>query len=71
MKTHLTEVACCFLRKEILQEYFDLSSVLNDEVVSVHTQMANALKAIQPQREYDNFIQQNRYISSPFVPRFS
>uniref|UniRef100_A0A671Q747 non-specific protein-tyrosine kinase n=1 Tax=Sinocyclocheilus anshuiensis TaxID=1608454 RepID=A0A671Q747_9TELE len=54
--------------KEILQEYFDLSSVLHDEVVSVHTEMANALKAIQPQREYENFIQQNRYISSPFVP---
>uniref|UniRef100_A0A8C0XZF2 Tyrosine-protein kinase n=1 Tax=Cyprinus carpio carpio TaxID=630221 RepID=A0A8C0XZF2_CYPCA len=46
--------------KEILQEYFDLSSVLHDEVVSVHTEMANALKAIQPQREYENFIQQNR-----------
>uniref|UniRef100_A0A8C1YXP2 non-specific protein-tyrosine kinase n=1 Tax=Cyprinus carpio TaxID=7962 RepID=A0A8C1YXP2_CYPCA len=45
--------------KEILQEYFDLSSVLHDEVVSVHTEMANALKAIQPQREYENFIQQN------------
>uniref|UniRef100_A0A673K1T0 Tyrosine-protein kinase n=1 Tax=Sinocyclocheilus rhinocerous TaxID=307959 RepID=A0A673K1T0_9TELE len=54
--------------KEILQEYFDLSSVLHDEVVSVHTEMANALKAIQPQREYENFIQLNRYISSPFVP---
>ncbi|XP_016403899.1 tyrosine-protein kinase Fes/Fps-like [Sinocyclocheilus rhinocerous] len=46
--------------KEILQEYFDLSSVLHDEVVSVHTEMANALKAIQPQREYENFIQLNR-----------
>ncbi|XP_052417407.1 tyrosine-protein kinase Fes/Fps isoform X1 [Carassius gibelio] len=46
--------------KEILQEYFDLSSVLQDEVVSVHTEMANALKAIQPKTEYENFIQQNR-----------
>ncbi|XP_026071971.1 tyrosine-protein kinase Fes/Fps-like isoform X3 [Carassius auratus] len=46
--------------KEILQEYFDLSSFLHDEVVSVHTEMANALKAIQPQTEYENFIQQNR-----------
>uniref|UniRef100_A0A673LER6 Tyrosine-protein kinase n=1 Tax=Sinocyclocheilus rhinocerous TaxID=307959 RepID=A0A673LER6_9TELE len=48
--------------KEILQEYFDLSSLLHDEVVSVHAEMANALKAIQPQTEYENFIQQNRYI---------
>ncbi|XP_005166438.1 tyrosine-protein kinase Fes/Fps isoform X1 [Danio rerio] len=46
--------------KEILQEYFDLSSLIQDEVVSVHTEMANALKAIQPHKEYDNFIQQNR-----------
>uniref|UniRef100_A0A673LH30 Tyrosine-protein kinase n=1 Tax=Sinocyclocheilus rhinocerous TaxID=307959 RepID=A0A673LH30_9TELE len=46
--------------KEILQEYFDLSSLLHDEVVSVHAEMANALKAIQPQTEYENFIQQNR-----------
>uniref|UniRef100_A0A672QC23 Tyrosine-protein kinase n=1 Tax=Sinocyclocheilus grahami TaxID=75366 RepID=A0A672QC23_SINGR len=48
--------------KEILQEYFDLSSLLHDEVVSVHAEMANSLKAIQPQTEYENFIQQNRYI---------
>ncbi|XP_016307798.1 tyrosine-protein kinase Fes/Fps-like [Sinocyclocheilus anshuiensis] len=46
--------------KEILQEYFDLSSLLHDEVVSVHAEMTNALKAIQPQTEYENFIQQNR-----------
>ncbi|XP_065150294.1 tyrosine-protein kinase Fes/Fps isoform X2 [Paramisgurnus dabryanus] len=46
--------------KEILQEYFDLSSLVHDEVVSVHTEMADALKAIQPNKEYDNFIQQNR-----------
>uniref|UniRef100_A0A8C1PSB9 Tyrosine-protein kinase n=1 Tax=Cyprinus carpio TaxID=7962 RepID=A0A8C1PSB9_CYPCA len=61
--------------KEILQEYFDLSSLLHDEVVSVHAEMANALKAIQPQTEYENFIQQNRYILVPFpfsdFPRFS
>uniref|UniRef100_A0A8C1AKC0 Tyrosine-protein kinase n=1 Tax=Cyprinus carpio carpio TaxID=630221 RepID=A0A8C1AKC0_CYPCA len=58
--------------KEILQEYFDLSSLLHDEVVSVHAEMANALKAIQPQTEYENFIQQNRYIlvPFPFVPNF-
>ncbi|KAG1959515.1 tyrosine-protein kinase Fes/Fps isoform X2 [Pimephales promelas] len=46
--------------KEILQEYFDLSNLLHDEVVSVHTEMANALKAIQPHKEYESFIQQNR-----------
>ncbi|XP_056607029.1 tyrosine-protein kinase Fes/Fps isoform X2 [Triplophysa dalaica] len=46
--------------KEILQEYFDLSSLVHHEVVSVHTEMADALKVIQPHREYENFIQQNR-----------
>uniref|UniRef100_A0A8B9RGL3 Tyrosine-protein kinase n=1 Tax=Astyanax mexicanus TaxID=7994 RepID=A0A8B9RGL3_ASTMX len=46
--------------KEILQEYFDLSSLLQDEVVSVHNEMASALKAIEPHREYESFIQQNR-----------
>lgn len=47
-------------RKEILQEYFDLSSLLQDEVVCVHNEMASALKAIEPHREYESFIQQNR-----------
>ncbi|XP_060740507.1 tyrosine-protein kinase Fes/Fps isoform X1 [Tachysurus vachellii] len=46
--------------KEILQEYFDLSSLLQDEVVCVHNEMTNALKAIEPYREYESFIQQNR-----------
>lgn len=46
--------------KEILQEYYDLSSLLQDEVVCVHKEMDVALKAIDPHREYDNFIQQNR-----------
>lgn len=47
-------------RKEILQEYFDLSSLLQDEVVCVHNEMTNALKAIEAHREYESFIQQNR-----------
>ncbi|XP_051947494.1 tyrosine-protein kinase Fes/Fps-like isoform X1 [Xyrauchen texanus] len=46
--------------KEILQEYFDLSSLSQDAVMSVHTEMDHALKAIQPHKEYESFIQQNR-----------
>ncbi|XP_076880972.1 LOW QUALITY PROTEIN: tyrosine-protein kinase Fes/Fps [Brachyhypopomus gauderio] len=46
--------------KEILQEFFDLSSLLQDEVVCVHNEMAKALKAIEPHREYESFVQQNR-----------
>uniref|UniRef100_A0AAR2ILR1 Tyrosine-protein kinase n=1 Tax=Pygocentrus nattereri TaxID=42514 RepID=A0AAR2ILR1_PYGNA len=47
--------------KEILQEYFDLSSLLQDEVVCVHKEMAKALKNIEPHREYESFIQQNSH----------
>ncbi|XP_063045211.1 tyrosine-protein kinase Fes/Fps [Engraulis encrasicolus] len=49
--------------KEILQEYFDLTTLLHEEVVSVHMEMTNALNAINPQREYDSFIQQNRSVA--------
>uniref|UniRef100_A0AAR2IZN4 non-specific protein-tyrosine kinase n=1 Tax=Pygocentrus nattereri TaxID=42514 RepID=A0AAR2IZN4_PYGNA len=38
--------------KEILQEYFDLSSLLQDEVVCVHKEMAKALKNIEPHRDF-------------------
>ncbi|KAJ7986180.1 hypothetical protein DPEC_G00348100 [Dallia pectoralis] len=48
--------------KEILQEYNDMSSLLHQEVLSVHQEMSNALKVIEPHREYDNFIQQNRSV---------
>ncbi|XP_035273383.1 tyrosine-protein kinase Fes/Fps [Anguilla anguilla] len=49
--------------KEILQEYFDLSSLVQEEVVSVHRKMADAIKAIEPHREYESFIQQNRSVA--------
>ncbi|KAJ8247498.1 hypothetical protein GJAV_G00247090 [Gymnothorax javanicus] len=49
--------------KEILQEYFDLSSLVQEEVVSVHREMANAVKAIKPKTEYESFIQQNRSVA--------
>ncbi|XP_030620967.1 tyrosine-protein kinase Fes/Fps [Chanos chanos] len=49
--------------KEILQEYFDISSLVHDEVMSVHIEMSNALKSIEPHREYDSFIQQNRSVA--------
>lgn len=45
--------------KEILQEYYDMSSMLQQEVVSVHEEMSAALMAIEPHREYESFIQQN------------
>ncbi|KAL1007310.1 hypothetical protein UPYG_G00084820 [Umbra pygmaea] len=48
--------------KEILQEYYDMSSLLHQEVVSIHTEMSTALESIEPYKEYDNFIQQNRSV---------
>lgn len=48
--------------KEILQEYFDMSTLLNQEVMSIHREMSAALKSIDPQREYESFIQQNRSV---------
>uniref|UniRef100_A0A8C7H4B2 Tyrosine-protein kinase n=1 Tax=Oncorhynchus kisutch TaxID=8019 RepID=A0A8C7H4B2_ONCKI len=54
--------------KEILQEYYDMSSMLQHEVVSVHEEMSAALMAIEPHREYESFIQQNRYSAAREVP---
>uniref|UniRef100_A0A8C8FPE2 Tyrosine-protein kinase n=1 Tax=Oncorhynchus tshawytscha TaxID=74940 RepID=A0A8C8FPE2_ONCTS len=51
--------------KEILQEYYDMSSMLQQEVVSVHEEMSTALKAIEPHKEYESFIHQNRYSAVP------
>ncbi|KAI4830148.1 hypothetical protein KUCAC02_001799 [Chaenocephalus aceratus] len=48
--------------KEILQEYFDISSLLHHEVVQIHREMSSALTAIDPHREYESFIQQNRSV---------
>uniref|UniRef100_A0A8C7CMP3 Tyrosine-protein kinase n=1 Tax=Oncorhynchus kisutch TaxID=8019 RepID=A0A8C7CMP3_ONCKI len=54
--------------KEILQEYYDMSSMLQQEVVSVHEEMSTALKAIEPHKEYESFIHQNRYSAAREVP---
>uniref|UniRef100_A0A8C9TX50 Tyrosine-protein kinase n=1 Tax=Scleropages formosus TaxID=113540 RepID=A0A8C9TX50_SCLFO len=51
------------LMKEILQEYFDISSLVHEEVVAVHQEMAVALKAVEPHKEYENFVQQNRSVA--------
>ncbi|MGH0137080.1 UNVERIFIED_CONTAM: hypothetical protein FKN15_007663, partial [Acipenser sinensis] len=46
--------------KGILQEYHDLTSLVQEEVLLVHQEIVHAVKAIEPQREYESFIQQNR-----------
>uniref|UniRef100_A0A2K6GYN7 Tyrosine-protein kinase n=1 Tax=Propithecus coquereli TaxID=379532 RepID=A0A2K6GYN7_PROCO len=58
------EMAC--ILKEILQEYLELSSLVQDEVVAIHREMAAAAARIQPEAEYQGFLRQ--YGSAPDVP---
>ncbi|XP_020516690.1 tyrosine-protein kinase Fes/Fps [Labrus bergylta] len=48
--------------KEILQEYFDISTVLHHEVVQIHREISSALTAIDPYKEYESFIHQSRSV---------
>nr|XP_061819507.1 tyrosine-protein kinase Fes/Fps-like isoform X1 [Nerophis lumbriciformis] len=48
--------------KEILQEYFDISSLVHHEVVHIHREMSTAITSIDPLTEYESFIQQNRSV---------
>lgn len=45
-------------RKEILREYLEISSLVQDEVVAIHREMAAAAARIQPEAEYQGFLQQ-------------
>ncbi|XP_006885219.1 PREDICTED: tyrosine-protein kinase Fes/Fps isoform X4 [Elephantulus edwardii] len=58
------EMAC--ILKEILQEYLEISSLVQDEVVVIHQEMAAAAARIQPEAEYQSFLRQ--YGSAPDVP---
>ncbi|XP_056876541.1 tyrosine-protein kinase Fes/Fps isoform X1 [Takifugu flavidus] len=58
---HLQEEMVLML-KEVLQEYFDISSLLHHDVVEIHREMSSALTAINPETEYESFIQQNRSV---------
>ncbi|XP_069758528.1 tyrosine-protein kinase Fes/Fps isoform X2 [Narcine bancroftii] len=46
--------------KEIFQEYEELTSLVQEEVVTVHREISSAIEAIDPRKEYDSFIEQNR-----------
>nr|XP_014333538.1 PREDICTED: tyrosine-protein kinase Fes/Fps isoform X1 [Bos mutus] len=58
------EMAC--ILKETLQEYLEISSLVQDEVVTIHREMAAAVARIQPEAEYQGFLQQ--YGSAPDIP---
>ncbi|XP_015423222.1 PREDICTED: tyrosine-protein kinase Fes/Fps [Myotis davidii] len=58
------EMAC--ILKEILQEYLEISSLVQDEVAAIHQEMAAAAARIQPEAEYHGFLRQHGSI--PDVP---
>ncbi|XP_023605258.1 tyrosine-protein kinase Fes/Fps-like [Myotis lucifugus] len=45
--------------KEILQEYLEISSLVQDEVAAIHQEMAAAAARIQPEAEYHGFLRQH------------
>uniref|UniRef100_A0A8C4Y1I0 Tyrosine-protein kinase n=1 Tax=Gopherus evgoodei TaxID=1825980 RepID=A0A8C4Y1I0_9SAUR len=51
------------MAKEILQEYAEVSSLVQEDVGSVHQEIAHAIQAIDPATEYDSFLQQQRCVS--------
>ncbi|CAM4531071.1 unnamed protein product [Lepidochelys kempii] len=56
-------IRCTSSRKEILQEYAEVSSLVQEEVGSVHQEITRAIQAIDPATEYDSFLQQHRCVS--------
>lgn len=52
--------------KDILQEYLEISSLVQDDVASIHRELAAAAARIQPEFEYLGFLRQ--YGSAPDVP---
>lgn len=45
-------------RKDILQEYLEISSLVQDDVASIHRELAAAAARIQPEFEYLGFLRQ-------------
>ncbi|XP_035168066.1 LOW QUALITY PROTEIN: tyrosine-protein kinase Fes/Fps [Oxyura jamaicensis] len=47
--------------KEILGEYYSISSLVQEDVLAVHQEIARAIEAINPATEYSSFVQCHRY----------
>ncbi|XP_063305002.1 tyrosine-protein kinase Fes/Fps [Pelobates fuscus] len=52
-----------YILKDILQEYHDITSLVQEEVACIHREIGQALSSINPIREYDNFTQMNRSVT--------
>ncbi|NXH43816.1 FES kinase, partial [Dicaeum eximium] len=49
--------------KEILREYCSISSLVQEDLLAVHQEIASAIQAIDPATEYSSFIQSHQYES--------
>uniref|UniRef100_A0A8C3BLK4 Tyrosine-protein kinase Fes/Fps n=1 Tax=Cairina moschata TaxID=8855 RepID=A0A8C3BLK4_CAIMO len=47
--------------KEILGEYYSISSLVQEDVLAIHQEIARAIEAINPATEYSSFVQCHRY----------
>uniref|UniRef100_A0A8C3NCV4 Tyrosine-protein kinase n=1 Tax=Geospiza parvula TaxID=87175 RepID=A0A8C3NCV4_GEOPR len=50
--------------KEILSEYCSISSLVQEDLLAVHQEIASAIQAIDPATEYSSFIQCHQYAVS-------
>lgn len=48
-------------RKEILGEYHRISSLVQEDVLAIHQEVAHAIEMIDPTTEYSSFVQCHRY----------
>ncbi|NXE02917.1 FES kinase, partial [Chaetorhynchus papuensis] len=49
--------------KEILREYCSISSLVQEDMLAMHQEIASAIQAIDPATEYSSFIQSHQYES--------
>ncbi|XP_030137000.4 tyrosine-protein kinase Fes/Fps isoform X2 [Taeniopygia guttata] len=49
--------------KEILREYCSISSLVQEDLLATHREIASAIQAIDPATEYSSFIQSHQYES--------
>ncbi|NWY04919.1 FES kinase, partial [Nothoprocta ornata] len=56
--------------REILWEYHSISSLVQEDVLAVHQEIARAIQAIDPATEYSSFVQGHRSVAAPPAVRF-
>ncbi|KAM6409531.1 tyrosine-protein kinase Fes/Fps [Rhynochetos jubatus] len=60
---HSLQQEMLLVLKEILGEYYSVSSLVQEDVLAVHREMAGAIQAIDPATEYGAFVESHRYDS--------